>query len=162
MTRNTEATFRELLELNRAAVHLLARSLVGRIEFDFIVVSIGDHVGNALTAQGSNDWLKNVARLNASLAVDSAVTFHDAVAGDAGDAFAEHGRTIHDRCFAWILHLSGDRGMAAYAEVADGSLGDVRHRLFKALEHWRHSRVGMRADAPFVINLLMALGTLQR
>ena len=52
--------------------------------------------------------------------------------------------------------------MATETKCADGSLGKLGHLLLELVEHGRHRRIGVRADPPFVLDLLMALSAFGR
>src|SRR5262249_846332 len=60
-----------------------------------------------------------------------------------------------------VAELGADLLVAAYAESADRTLGQLLEFLLERVEHRRDRRIGMLRRRPFLIDLLMAFATLR-
>ena len=83
-----------------AAVHVLAWAFFARIQFEFMLLCAGNRRSYASSVASSVHRLVNVAWFDSAVAIAAPVVFVDAVARDAGDAFAYDRRSIQHTHFA--------------------------------------------------------------
>src|SRR5262249_10324557 len=107
------------------------------------------------------DRIEDLARLDPALAVDLAVLLFDPVACDAAHAFARDLAACPKWRFAILAELGADLLMAAHAESADRTLGQLLELLLECVEHRRDRRIGMLRRGPFLVDLLVAFATLR-
>ena len=122
---------------------------------------VGDDVLDDALFARAVDRLEDLARLDPALAVDLAVLLLDPVAGDAAHALARDLAHRPKRLFAILTKLGADLLVAAHAEGADRTFGQLLELLLECVEHRRDRRIGMLRGRPFVVDLLMAFATLR-
>ena len=129
--------------------------------FDGVGFLVGEDVLEDAFFAAAVDRLEDLARLDPALAVDLAVLLLDPVAGDAGHALARDLAHRPKRRFALLAELGADLLVAAHAEGADRTFGQLLELLLERVEHRRDRRIGMLRRRPFVVDLLMAFATLR-
>jgi len=159
MAASAERTIGELFKLDRVTVNRLKGPLVVWVRFDFVVVRICDDRCDAVPTPTANDRVVRAASFDASFAVNATVAFDDSVASDAGNPFSKNGRSREDGGFTRVIGLSGNRCVAARAKRACSTSKQIGNRLFEALEHGRDCGISMAANAPLIIDFLMAFCT---
>ena len=116
--------------------------------FDGVGFLVGDDVFDDALFAAAVDRLEDLARLDPALAVDLAVLLLDPVAGDAGHAFARDLAARPKRRFTIFAELGADLLVAAHAEGADRTLGQLLELLLERVEHRRDRRIGVIARKP--------------
>ena len=129
--------------------------------FDEVFILVGDNVVDDALFAGAVDRLVDLARLDPALAVDLVVLLLDAVAGDAAHALAGDLAARPKRRCAILAELGADLLVAAHAEGADRTLGQLRELLLERVEHRRDRRIGVIRRRPLLVNLLMAFAALR-
>ena len=114
----------------------LPRTLVLQIRGHFPLLRTADHRRDAIATRIPDDRIDTRSRFNPSFTVDSPITLDHAVASYAGNPFAKNMRPIEKRRMSGMIHLSGDRRMAAHAERSYRTAGQVENQLFEPLKHW--------------------------
>ncbi len=156
---HTKVALRELLKMKSTGVNGLGGVGVSGVRFDFekVFVRDGSFVPRAIAA--AVNWLEDIARLDPSLAVGFCVSLVDAMACNASYAFAKDTWAVVDGLVARMFHRGCDRRVASHAKVTDRAAGEFVDRVFESVKHWRDACVSMARCGPFVVNLLVALGT---
>ena len=129
--------------------------------FDRVGFLVGEDVFDHALFAAAVDRLVDLARLDPALAVDLAVVLLDPVAGDAAHALARDLATRPERRFARLAELGADLLVAAHAEGADRTLGQLLELLLELVEHRRDRRIGMLRRGPFLVDLFVAFATLR-
>ena len=111
--------------------------------FDGVGFLVGEDVFDDAFFAAAVDRLVNLARLDPALAIDLTVLLLDPVAGDAGDALARDLAALPKRRFTRFAELGADLLVAADAEGADRTLGQILELLLELVEHRRDRRIGM-------------------
>ena len=129
--------------------------------FDGVGFLVGEDVFDHALFAAAVDRLVDLARLDPALAVDLAVLLLDPVAGDAAHALARDLAARPERRFARLAKLGADLLVAAHAEGADRTLGQILELLLELVEHRRNRRISMLRRRPLFVDLLMALAALR-
>src|SRR5471030_2623303 len=152
---NAELRCRNRIELYSLAVDVYARSRLIRTRLDVINVRVRDYLLDSLATAAAVHRFKNITLQNPALAVDFGVLFTYAMTGDAGNAFTRHFCFLPQRHITRLVHRRADAGVAAHAEIANGSLREIVDLLLELVKDRRNRSVGMIGRAPFIINLLV-------
>ena len=129
--------------------------------FDGVGLLVAEDVLEDAFLSAAVDRLEDLARLDPALAVDLAVLLLDPVAGDAAHAFARDLAHRPKRRLAGLAELGTDLLVAAHAEGADRTFGQLLELLLERVEHRRDRRIGMLRRTPFIVDLLVAFATLR-
>ena len=129
--------------------------------FDGVGLLVAEDVLEDALLSAAVDRLEDLARLDPALAVDLAVLLLDPVAGDAAHALARNLAHGPKRRLARLAKLGTDLLVAAHAESADRTFGQLLELLLERVEHRRDRRIGMLRRTPFIVDLLMAFATLR-
>ena len=105
------------------------------IDFDLVVICIGDGSGDTIPTDIPNDGVVDTAWFDAAFTVDPAIAFNHSVARDACDPFAEYDGALEDRGISGVIGLGSDRSMATHAERARRASCQLKDCLFEALKH---------------------------
>ena len=157
---DTELRLGDLVVPDHAIVDVVAAPISAGL--DGVGFLVGEDVFDHALVAAAVDRLADLARLHPPLAVDLAVLLIDPVAGDAAHALGRDPATRPERGFARLAELSADLLVAAHAEGADRTLGQLLKLLLELVEHRRDRRIGMLRGGPFLVDLLMASATLRR
>ena len=159
VTADAELRLGDLVVRDHALVDVVAAPVGAG--FDGVRFLVGEDVFDYAFFAAAVDRLVDLARLDPALAIDLAVALLDPVAGDAAYALAGNLAARPERRFACLAELCADLLVAAHAEGADRSLGQLLELLLELVEHRRDRRIGMLRGRPLFVNLLMALAALR-
>ena len=146
-------------KLDAGAVNDLAGPGFGRRIFHAVGALLRDGLRDAVAVERAEHRFENVAGVDAARAVDLGILLVDAVAGDAGDAFAGDLGAFPKGEIARLAHARADAGVAAHAEIVDGAGSEVVDFLLELVEDGRDGGVGVVGGTPLVVDLFVARGT---
>ena len=159
VTADAELRLGDLVVGDHALVDVVAAAVLAG--FDRIGLLVGEHVLDHALVAAAVDGFVDLARLDPAFAVDLAVLFFDAVAGDAAHALARDLAARPQRRFARLAELRADLLVAADAEGADRALGQVLELLLEFMKHRRDRRIGVLRGRPLLVDLLVTLAALR-
>src|SRR6185503_16281805 len=159
MAADAELRLGQLRVRHHAVVDAVATPALAAL--DGVGLLVGEDLLEDAFLPAAIDGVVDLARLDPALAVDLAVLLLDAVAGDAAHALARDLAHLPQRRFSILAELSANLLVAAHAESADRTVGQLLELLRERVEHRRDGRIGMLRRRPFLVDLLVAFATLR-